>query len=297
MRRFFTALIFAISLLCSHTSYAQEKPQPTADSAFAVVADNGSQEAQPAPEIQQNKNEKKNSDTVSPANVSTQKVAIDNRAANIAEEANDWAMWQTIIGGIGLLFVIAATVFAGLAWRAAKDGADIGRDTLDETIAANKRAQRAFVGIATFNYHFLPMDDGQVSFNATSGIKNFGQTPAFNQKNSTRIVVVDAGSEESIGTASMDNPGITLFPNTNPTLSVGLIISAENANAIRNETKKVFVMVYITYEDIFGDKHWSKTQYTLSVRGLRSRFSTDHGGALTYYSEENSHKNTSVTLT
>ena len=288
MKRFLTLCFYLLLLLCSDVTYAQQAANQPTNPPSVVGPNQSEKETQTKPQQTEDERADENHRSL-PENLS-----IDERMAEIAKEANQWAFFQTIIGFLGLFFVVAATIFAGLAWLAAKKGADIGQATLDETIIANKRAQRAYVGIGTYNYHFLPMDDGRVSFTVVCSISNFGQTPAFDQKNSTRIEIVDLSRGEDVETAPMESEGITLFPNTKPNLSVNLIISAENASAIRAETKKVFVKTQIAYVDIFGDTHWSKTQYTLRVAGFRSKFSTDHGGALTYYSEENSQQNVNV---
>lgn len=285
MLRLCLGLVFVASLLGCSLTYAQSPLDPPATTTEPTVTEVPTETTDQKP---QEETENSRTKAMPPVDVTDQGFPVDDRAVNIAEKANAWSMWQTIINAVGILLVALATFFAWGAWQAAKNGTKVGKNTLDATVEANKRGQRAYVGIKALNYHFLPMKDGRVSFAISCSIVNVGTTPAYNQKNSTQIRVVDVSETGNINTADLSSKGITLFPQTSPQLTVDLIISASDANALRSGDKVIFARFHITYTDIFGDDHWSKTQYTLRIDGRGKGFTVENGGALMHYSEENS---------
>ncbi len=178
MKRFFSILVFLFLLLCSQVSYAQEKAQPPADASPVVTADEGNKEAKTAP--QNAKTDASNQDE-RPTSVNS---ALDDRMAKIAQEANNWAMGQTVIGGIGLIFVVAATIFAGLAWRAGRDAVKVTREIGE--------AQVRGYGVIKSAEFFLLNDIFDVNFI----IENVGNSPIITCSLKLQVFLKDPSQTE-----------------------------------------------------------------------------------------------------
>lgn len=200
-----------------------------------------------------------------------------------------------VVALVGLYMIWRTLIYTGSAATAATETLKVAQKTIEETKIASANSLRAYVGVKAFNYHFRPMTDGRAAFSASAVIKNFGQTPAYNHKNSSSIEVVVSPHDGQITPAPLNAEGITLFPSSEPLNTNNIILSAENVQALISRDKVVLVIIHIAYDDIYGESHWSKTQYRLGSNTRVTRYTEDHGATLTYDSESNSRQNINQT--
>ena len=192
MKRFVFACYFVFGGLCQPISYAQDKTSPTNEPPETSLPEKANVPTVTGDDPPWDEETNKNPDTVA----TTNDAPFGNLSIEIAPKANDYGLIQTIISAIGLIVVGFATWFARGAWK-------VGRETLEETAAANVKSQRAYVGVHALDYHFKPMPDGRVGFEVTAVLMNVGQTPAFKQESSMRIQVVNASETGNIETGPL----------------------------------------------------------------------------------------------
>lgn len=124
MKRFLSAVFFTILLLCGNVCDAQTNNQQTDDTPVTISAEKK--------ETPTNTNEEKieqNTSKEDPiTDVSAEDLAIQERMADAAEKANDLVKKQNCIALIGLVLLVATTVFAGGAWKAGSDGVRVTKE-------------------------------------------------------------------------------------------------------------------------------------------------------------------------
>lgn len=121
MKRFLV-LIFTLLCLCNPISYAQDKANPPSDPVSSSLSEKPYEPAATTDSHPKQEKEGKNEPAV-PENLT-----IDDRMAELSDEANDYALAQTIIGGAGLILVGLATWFAWGAWQAGKLAVSVTRE-------------------------------------------------------------------------------------------------------------------------------------------------------------------------
>lgn len=181
MKRFLI-LTFVLLSLCSHIAHAQDNTNPSNDPAASSTTE---ETQEPAVATNGQPNQEKEEENQPPM---PESLTIEDRMAELSDEANDYALAQTIIGGIGLLLVALATWFAWGAWQAGKLAVEVTREmgiaqarsyvdildvhcvgkprtNLDEKVASRSKAA-AHSGESSLIFEF--------------SVRNSGSTPAEN---------------------------------------------------------------------------------------------------------------------
>ncbi len=121
---------------------------------------------------------------------------------------------------------------------------------------------RAYVSVLTpvFGPDSLTADPLKVAFI----LKNTGQTPAYDLRQLTRLIIVKTDSVKNLPdprTMTADWPQGVLAPNTD--LLLWRIPDAEPMTFSGLSSKEYRICFYgkITYEDIYGGKHWTTFAY------------------------------------
>ncbi|MEO9971474.1 MAG: hypothetical protein ABJG15_16885 [Hyphomonadaceae bacterium] len=184
MKRFFlTSIIILFSVLAGDICHAQNKTEPSQNSALATSSSEGQEITAPSP----NAIEKDTEEESESVDLSAKDLAVQERMANAAEESNRLVEKQNCIAILGLVFVFLTTVFAGLAWQAAGKGADEAERGVDNEIAA--RSPLIFVTGVTFR-------NTQAKLEISIQWTNFGVTPAIAREMWFDYAVVEAIPDE-----------------------------------------------------------------------------------------------------
>lgn len=212
MKRFLGFFIFIALLLCSHIAYAQEKAEPPQNPAASTLP-----KPLNAPTIaSQNKPEEKQGNKhPTPA---MEDLAAQKSMSKSAQKANSFALAQTVIGGLGLVLVLATTIFAYGAWQAGKAAVDVAQN-------ATKAEFQPYFNV--FNLLLISEDawdseifddeikearfldqDGFVHFPIEFKFSNFGKTPAQNIRFEVSVTVSDFDDSSVIYEGSKIDPMI-----------------------------------------------------------------------------------------
>ncbi len=161
------------------------------------------------------------------------------------------------IVAVGTLFIAAFTVILAFATGF------LYVATRDLVEGADKNAEkqlRAYVGLQSMEATVYPFDQGGFVVVAHTEARNFGQTPAYGmtvQANATIDMPDAAPFDDSQGTAKSAG-AITAFKDVGFQISQTRIITAEDAQAIRDQKKIIFFWGTIKYRDAFKVTHTFK---------------------------------------
>ena len=167
--KYILALILSLYCLGQPIAYAQSKTEPTKEAAQSTAPEKSNVPAVSASERPEQKSENKNPNTVPSLDGPNENVSFDNSAVSIAKEANDWAMYQTIISGLGFILICFATWFAWGAWQAGRKGVEV-----TETIG--KKQTKAYLSMSDASFVIDKFKWPILKVN----IKNTGNSPANN---------------------------------------------------------------------------------------------------------------------
>ena len=167
-------------LLNANISYAQDNADPPEQAPSTPTSEQTDAPTARSKERPQQENKNENSDPVPLVSSSSEEVSIEERAVNISEKANFWAMMQTIINGLGFFSVLVATLFAGLAWRASKRAADTADKTLAETERTTELEMQPYLSCegVTVDLSQIGEDKG-ILVQMSILVRNNGKTPAY----------------------------------------------------------------------------------------------------------------------
>jgi hypothetical protein len=147
-------------------------------------------------------------------------------------------------------FTIALAFATFFLWSATKDLVQDARENTEKQL-------RAYVGLQTMEMTLFPYAEGGfVAFSHTEA-RNFGQTPAYRltiQANTTVDIPTAVPFDESQGTAKSAG-AMTAFKDVGFHISQTKIITAEEAQEIRDRKKNVFFWGTIRYRDAFKKDH------------------------------------------
>jgi hypothetical protein len=192
-----------------------------------------------------------NSQTNESAQTQSQCGTSDNKQHNYWErfvcyvEARDkffTAFGTLVIAGFTVCLAFA-TVFLYFATRELVEGAD---QTAEKQL-------RAYVGLQSMEATVHPFEQGGFVVWAHTEARNFGQTPAYRmtvQANATIDVPTAIPFDESQGAAKSAG-AMTAFKDVGFQISQTKMITAEDAQALRDQTKIIFFWGTIKYRDAF----------------------------------------------
>jgi hypothetical protein len=154
-----------------------------------------------------------------------------------------------------LIAIFTAGLFGATygLWDATKELVKDARET-------SERQLRAYVGLQSMEATVYPFEKGGFVVLAHAEARNFGQTPAYRmtvQANATVDVPTAIPFDEAQGTAKSAG-AMTAFKDVGFQISQTKIITAEDAQAIRNQKKIIFFWGAIKYRDAFGKDHTFK---------------------------------------
>lgn len=159
------------------------------------------------------------------------------------------AFGTLIIAGFTVCLAFA-TVFLYFATRSLVEGAD----------KTAEKQLRAYVGLQNMQTTVYPFDQGGFVVFANTEARNFGQTPAYGVTvlANARVDLPEAVPfDDSQGAAKSAGP-ITAFKDVGFQISQTQMISAEDAQAIRDQKKIIFFWGTIKYRDAFKGIHTFK---------------------------------------
>jgi len=210
--------------LCYSISYAQTKTDPPHD----TVKTRSSVPSSPKQDAE---------DKIIVTNIGAKDLALQERMANITEEANKLVKIQNWIGGIGLHLVGLTAFFAYKAWETARSTAH--------------NQLRAYIGVDGFAPCF-PENSGIKFVKIRMNIKNHGQTPAFvDEINLVLKDVSDAEIGNKIINKVLINPSESLEIDVDPSPSIML-------GSDRTEEHTFYVHSKVAFKDVYAKDRWVK---------------------------------------
>lgn len=154
---------------------------------------------------------------------------------------------------------------AAAAARAAQTSAEVAgkqsivaQETLKTMQDTAQRQLRAYIGIFAMEVRVQPFEGGGSAFIAHAELRNFGQTPAYDVliQSNAAVEVPDAMPfSDAQGPAAASGSAIA-FRDAGLHVNQGWQISSEDAEAIRNRTKIVFLWGSVKYKDAFRSEHF-----------------------------------------
>lgn len=255
MKRFLTAIFVLLLFLAGDASYAQDNADPPADTTALSSEIQGNKIAKTAPKAQQNEAK---IDYTGPA---LENLTVDERMANIAQEANNWALYQTIIGFIGLIFVIAATAFAGLAWRAGERGVAVTRKSARAEYQPYLTPLNDSFDVARYS---PSIENTEINFVGDFDIKNIGRTPASNVTISAKIKYKSQGRE-------FNEDGIItgwrfgdLYPDKWRTFKLNFVLHFPDGDASDfMKIRELDIFLYVKFRDMFTETRIQKLYFLI----------------------------------
>lgn len=127
MKHLIFAFFFVILGLGQEYAQAQDKTEPTkiANPTTSNQEEHPKERANNEQQAHKDNNNQIGSSLVELDQMRRKEVSIDSRTDKLAPKAIDWAKWQTFINAGTLALAMFATIFAGLAWRAARKGVNV----------------------------------------------------------------------------------------------------------------------------------------------------------------------------
>jgi len=170
MKHLILTFFFVILCLGQQNAYCQESTDATQATASTITQeeDGPKNPIEADEESQKNKNQDISPDLINENEVGGEEITVLSASDKIADKSRFWSMWQTFLGAGTLLLAAGATIFAGLAWRAAREGVRVADD-------AAKRQLRAYINMSEWgtrsksNKFFIDFE-----------LKNYGNTVAEN---------------------------------------------------------------------------------------------------------------------
>jgi hypothetical protein len=156
------------------------------------------------------------------------------------------AFGTLIIAGFTVCLAFA-TIFLYFATRELVEGAD----------KTAEKQLRAYVSLQSMEATIYPFEQGGYVVFAHTEARNFGQTPAYGmtiQANATVDVPTAIPFDDSQGNAKSAG-AMTAFKDVGFQISQTQKITAEDAQAIRDQKKIIFFWGAIKYRDAFGRDH------------------------------------------
>lgn len=260
MKRFLS-YIFVILILCNPISHAQDKAEPSQSPSETSAAKKSDIPTVGTDTEPNQKPAESDKNTVSSLDVTNEDVPVDNRTIEVAEEANGWAMWQTIINGIGLFLLLLTTVFARGAWLAARNGVKVTRDIGQKQTKAYLSVKSAVLWVPVTNGEKGWFSKNDVfKFTLKTIFENTGNTPAHNVSYKFRVrlfgggenlLVSDFGNTHSYGIVghNRDTSGTLKY-------AVSTEAPANGSDSIRAiHVRTCYITIRAEYSDVF-DNRW-----------------------------------------
>jgi hypothetical protein len=190
-----------------------------------------------------------------------QQAASENREAKEEGQTSRWAKYkkeiednEKVITAVSTVFIAAFTVvlafatgFLYVATKKLVEGAD---QTAEKQL-------RAYVGLQSMEMTIYPFAQGGFVIFPHTEARNFGQTPAYGltvRTNTTVDIPTAIPFDDSQGTAKSAG-AMTAFKDVGFQINQTKIITAEDAQAIRDQKKIVFFWGSIKYRDAFNKDH------------------------------------------
>lgn len=275
-----SALLLTLCL-SAPISYAQDNNEPPLNAPTPITTEDDKR----PPEA--NHSEIEQEDSGKDIGAVSDSLSIEERMANIADEGNDLAFIQVIIGVCGLFLLLLTTLFALGAWLSARKGV-----TVTEKIG--KKQTKAYLSIESLRFN-TETKSGFPTIDVN--IRNTGQSPANNVSIKDVSYTIDLAVTDLSGSTPI--PELKTFSDAigvDRIMFVPDIMSGEtkeledqiicgttqpsNSSIINDaivfcgsgmvNLGKVEVFLNIEYEDVFGDKFeipycfWADVKDTLN---------------------------------
>ena len=203
-------------------------------------------------------NEKRNGEPVASASHKGKDASIAQKESHNEEGDSDRYKHFSIGVGVLTVFFTAVIAFANWAYtQYAREQLDIMHATLNEM----KADRRAWVGLKSAIIVSDRADIARISVKFT--LTNFGETPA--KKVFTAMgmrydeVPLSSRTEEDMFTGFENVPGYpsisVLFPNNEISATTQRAFNTEEIIKMSQDRAWAYVVGFITYEDVYGDKH------------------------------------------
>ena len=189
------------------------------------------------------------------------------RSADAAVEIVSLTYRQTVIALAGtiltLLTLIAAFYAAWYSRRASEEGGRSAKAAEDSLFHARQMAHielRAYLDFDDLTIKRDSKNDAGLSLAYNVGLKyrNFGHTPASSvQVKWAYFVENELPSIRNLRDEPWDSP-ITISPSDWHQHIFRLVIRHEDRVKIKNEQLRAYILLIVTYKDVFGKRHWRK---------------------------------------
>lgn len=272
---------FLVILCLGHPdAQAQEQAQPAqaTPSTSSQEKESGTQKSDDDTDSNESEADKESPPLIIDKDVSGKKISILSTTDEIADKANFWAMLQTIINGIGLAFVVAATAFAGLAWCAARKGVEVTRQ-------AAKAEYRPYAKVSDITLYGVQetitfIDNKHCFLEGKIDVTNVGRTPIYTRSVSGTMTIIPRTIDAEHFNVSM---GISrqekeIPPNSTDTLTLFMSFNISEELGIEEADIDAFIFTVKTlvkFDDMFS----------ISTPKFRY-FRTEHNGIFTPVIEE-----------
>lgn len=265
MKRFLSVIFAVTLLLANHVSYAHDKADPPTDTPVAATPEKPDAPTLESPHEPEKKPTDENAVAMPSINSATENVSVNDRSIEVSKKANLWAKYQTIINAIGLVLIGLATYFAYGAWQAGKETISVGERTLQETVIANERAQRAWLTINKTPHGVIDKftgthRDGTVTEFKNAiffkiELKNIGRTPAINTISELDFKIAPKNSAIPIfNTDIISNDRKVFIPQGGIHSNGRLHIYGSDSEKVWSGTHVVYCFIRCEYQTIFDDK-------------------------------------------
>ncbi|WP_137044400.1 hypothetical protein [Pseudolabrys sp. FHR47] len=124
-----------------------------------------------------------------------------------------------------------------------------------------ERQLRAYIGIFAMEVTVCPFEGGGFAYIAHAELRNFGQTPAYDIDVRANTVLAPAAAspfETDVPSPVQRSGKAIAFRDAGMHINASRNISAEDAEAIKLRTKRVYLWGAVTYKDVFKREHFFK---------------------------------------
>ncbi len=180
------------------------------------------------------------------------------------QDMRDYALYSTVLVGIGTFLLMATLGLTWMANRAAQAAVKVTKES-------SERQLRAYVYPPLINHQKIYLDGNLAAWEFSIPWKNSGYTPAINTISFFNLAVVRGDEPEGFDFPDTEDAEYnkSLVAPFSEMVGGGVSVSVADMHDVANETSSILIWAWIDYDDVFPKTPRRRTEiaFKVTVRG------------------------------